>query len=431
MSTVYSIHDERYWDRDDLEEELTRVYDICHGCRMCFNLCPSFPALFDAVDAHDDAGEGEVDALTEEERWKVVDECFQCKICYVKCPYTPDDGHAFNLDFPRLMLRAEGVRAKEQGVPFRERMAGNTDRLGKLMCAFAPVSNFLNRRKSNRFLMEKTVGISRKFKLPTYFRETFLKWWRKNRRNGSLSSGENGKVAFFATCTVNYSQPHVGRAAVEVLERSGVDVVVPEQECCGMPFLDAGAFDLALTKMRRNAEALAAEVKEGRKIVVPGPTCSYLLRKETADMVGTEDARLVAENTMDLCEYLMSLHKEGKLPTGFAKGAGTVAYHAPCHLRAQNIGLKSRDLLMLLPDTKVVVIEQCSGVDGTWGMKAAHYDAGMKVARKLLRGIDEAKADVVATDCPLAALRIEQHTGRPPIHPVEVVREAYGDVPVA
>lgn len=430
MTTTYSTHDEAFFDREDLEEELTRVYDICHGCRLCFSLCPSFPALFDAVDAHDDAGEGEVDALTSEEREKVVDECYQCKLCYVRCPYTPDDGHPFNLDFPRLMLRAQAVRARETGVSMKDRMMGNPDRLGRLMSATAPISNFMNRRKTVRWVMEKTSGISRRFDLPPYYRQTFRKWWDKRGNGAAETSDAEDKVALFTTCTVNFSRPEVGRAAVEALEASGVDVSVPPQECCGMPYLDVGAVDLATARMRRNVDALLPAVREGRKIVVPGPTCSYVLKKEAPEIVGTDAARLVGESTMDLCEYLVGLSREGKLFAGGGEarvphGMGKVAYHVPCHLRAQNVGQPARQLLSRLPDTELHVIEQCSGVDGTWGMQAEHFDAGRHVARKLLKGLNDAAADHVVTDCPLAGLRIQQETGQAPLHPVELLVKAY------
>ena len=143
---------------------------------------------------------------------------------------------------------------------------------------------------------------------------------------------------------------------------------------------------------------------------------------------GTDEAKMVGRKTMDACEYLMALHREGKLDTAFTENVpARINYHAPCHLRAQNIGPKSAQLLRLLPGTKVRVVEECSGVDGTWGMKATNYDAGLEVARKLLKKIEEEEAEILSTDCPLAGLRIEQHTGRRPLHPVEILCASYGD----
>ncbi len=126
---TYDPQSELFWDRGDLRQEMKRVAEVCHGCRLCFKFCPSFPSLFDAVD---DRHDGEVHALTDPELRNVVDLCFQCKLCYVNCPYTPDQGHPFNIDFPRLMLRERMVRAKEEGVTAQDRFLGNPDLTGAM-----------------------------------------------------------------------------------------------------------------------------------------------------------------------------------------------------------------------------------------------------------------------------------------------------------
>src|SRR3989449_1279804 len=234
------------------------------------------------------------------------------------------------------------------------------------------------------------------------------------------------KVALFHTCTVEYNEPATGRAAVRVLERNRVDVSVPAQRCCGMPYLDGGAVDQARALIRDNARSLAAAVREGRTIVVPGPTCSYMLKQEYPWLDGGDDAKLVARNTRDLFEYLAALHAEGKLDTRFTQPVGAVTYHVPCHLRAQNIGHKSADVLRLIPGATVDVVEKCSAVDGTWGFKTQYHELSLKLAKPLFDAITRADAPVTATDCPLAALQIEQGTGRQAKHPIRVLAAAYG-----
>jgi Fe-S oxidoreductase len=229
----------------------------------------------------------------------------------------------------------------------------------------------------------------------------------------------------FATCTVDYNDPATGRATVGVLERNGVDVALPAQRCCGMPYLDGGALEEAKALIRENVSALAAEVRAGREIVVPGPTCSYMLKQEYPWLDGSEDAKLVAANTRDVFEYLAKLHAAGALDTRFVRPLGEVTYHVPCHLRAQNIGTKSADVLRLVPGTTVNVIERCSAVDGTWGFKKEYYELSLKVAKPLFDAV-AAGGPVTATDCPLAALQIAQGTGRAPRHPIRLLAEAYG-----
>jgi len=234
------------------------------------------------------------------------------------------------------------------------------------------------------------------------------------------------KVAFFHTCTVEYNDPATGRAAVRVLERNRVDVSLPPQRCCGMPYLDGGAVDEAKALIRDNVKSLAAAVREGRTIVVPGPTCSYMLKQEYPWLDGSDDAKLVARNTRDLFEYLAELHAGGKLDTRFTRSTGAVTYHVPCHLRAQNIGLKSAEILRLIPGAEVNVVEKCSAVDGTWGFKKQYHELSLKLAKPLFDSITSAGAPVTATDCPLAALQIEQGTGRQAKHPIRVLAAAYG-----
>jgi glycerol-3-phosphate dehydrogenase subunit C len=141
---------------------------------------------------------------------------------------------------------------------------------------------------------------------------------------------------------------------------------------------------------------------------------------------GSEDAKLVAENTRDLFEYLARLQAAGELDTNFTRPVGAVTYHVPCHLRAQNIGHKSADVLRAIPGASVNVVEKCSAVDGTWGFKKEYYELSLKLAKPLFDALTGAGAPTAATDCPLAALQIEQGTGRKPKHPIEVLASAYG-----
>jgi Fe-S oxidoreductase len=409
---------EEFWDEAALDREIQRIFDICHGCRLCFNLCPSFPRLFELVDAH---GDEEVAGLTKSEIREVVDLCYECKLCYPKCPYVPP--HEFMLDFPRLLLRAKAVYARRDGIPFRDRMLGNPDFIGRLGSATAPLFNRVNRTKAGRVVMEKTVGIHREWPLPIYEGQPFSKWFANHEPKSGV--GVNGRVAFFTTCTVEYSDVETGIAAVQVLEHNGIEVIEGYETCCGMPYLDVGNVDAATQNARRNIAALARFVRQGYSVVAPGPTCSYMLKQEYPLLVDSDDARLVADNTFDLCEYLMSLHAAEKLNTEFDNSPGKVAYHLPCHLKAQNIGYKSRDLLRLT-GARVQLVDRCSAVDGTWGMTAEYHDLSLKWAGKLLSGLEKAKADVYASDCALASLRILEGTGKKAVHPVVVVRDAYG-----
>jgi Fe-S oxidoreductase len=408
--------DPDYLDPAKLERELRRVGEICHQCRRCLPLCPSFPRLFELVDATPD----EVAGVTRDGFEQVNELCYHCKACYNHCPYTPP--HEWDVDFPALMRRQQVALAKREGVPLARRLTTRTDLIGRL-ASFAPaLMNFANRSRLSRVMMEKTVGIHRDWVQPSYFFETVERWFR---RRGAKGSGENGRVVLFTTCFVNYSEPITARSAVAVLEHAGVRVEVAYERCCGMPFTDTGDLDSARAAAEANVAMLLPHVEAGALVLAPGPSCSLMLKEEYPRLLRSDASRRVAAATRDLMEHVYQLARDKKLPRDFRERLGKVAYHAPCHLRAQNIGFRSRDLLGLVADD-VVLVDACSGVDGTWGMQARFHDASLGVAKKMLGAIDTAGPDHVATDCPLSALRIEEGLGRKAVHPIVLLRHAYG-----
>jgi glycerol-3-phosphate dehydrogenase subunit C len=414
------VRDPAFFDEVKLDAELTRVFDVCHGCRMCFNYCPSFPALFDAVDEHETKGDGEVEALTQPEKWKVVDLCYQCKLCYVKCPYTPP--HAFNVDFPRLMLRAKATRARREGVTRQDAILGDPDRTARLAAGpLAPLANWANGSPVVRGVLERAVGIHRDRVLPPFARERFATWLARRPAPDAPRS-----VAVFETCAVNYNYPHIGAAAVQVLEHNGFRVLRPAQRCCGMPALDGGDVDAASASAQANVESLLPFVEDDVPVVMLGPTCGYTAKHEWPALVGTDEAARVAAHVQDLGVFLSREHAAGRLRRDFARPQGKLAYHVACHLRAQNVGAPFTALLGLVPDTSVEPIEKCSAFDGTWGMKVEYYEQSRKWAKKLTRAFDDVAADRLVSDCPLAGLNVTEELGVTPAHPIEVLRDAYG-----
>jgi glycerol-3-phosphate dehydrogenase subunit C len=215
MSRSLDIRAPSFLDRASLDGEFGRVFDLCHQCRRCFDLCPSFDVLFKRIDQTGEDASG----LTAADNKQVLDLCYQCKLCYNHCPYTPP--HDWAIDFPRLMLRAKAVEVKERGrVTSQDKALGNTDLIGRLGSALAPLSNWANRNPINRIIVEKIAGIHRDRTLPEFHRETFSKWFKRRKAVPSKVAGDAGAVSMFYTCNVEYHGPRVGRAAVEVLERA-------------------------------------------------------------------------------------------------------------------------------------------------------------------------------------------------------------------
>ena len=408
--------------------------------------------MLEAVDHY----AGDVSQIKTAEYRKIVDLCWQCKLCFNHCPYTPP--HRFGIDFPRLILRAKAARAAAEGVSRRDRWLGNVDVVGAFGSATAPLSNWANGFKPHRVLLEAAVGVHRDRNLPRFHHKTFARWFRETRgtaeepsdpatgqaRTGDTLGGEMSrslitkiaavrkpsgtrKVALFYSCSVNYNEPQVGRDTVSILEKNGCRVACPPQVCCGMPYLDGGDMASAAANARKNIAALAPLVDEGAPVLVPQPTCSYVLKKEYPMLAPGADADKVARATRDLFEYLVGRHREGTLSTDFpGRGPGRVAYQIPCHLRAQNIGFKTSVVLQLIPGTKVRVVERCTAMDGTWAMKKENYELSLAFARRAAAEMEADRPDTFTTDCSLSALQIEAVRGVKPPHPTRLLREAYG-----
>jgi glycerol-3-phosphate dehydrogenase subunit C len=400
---------------------------------MCVGYCGSFPILFGAIDQQIERGQADgAEAVSSETIHAVSDHCWQCKLCYIKCPYTPDEGAYEALDFPRLMAREKAQRARRSGIPVVDQVLGEPQLIGALgVGPSARLANVVNANRLVRKVAEKAFGISAEFPLPPLATQAFGAWFRKH--DAEEEAGAAGRVALFPTCYGEYNFPKVPQAAVAVLEKNGFHVEVPVGlTCCGMPNLDGGDIEAAKRKMQQNVELLLPLVRQGLQIVVPGPTCGYTMKKEWPVYLGTPEAREVAAATRDLMEFLDGLRRAKKLNQELTGGLGKVAYHAACHLRAQKIAVPGARVLSQVPDTEVRIIERCSAVDGTWGMKAAYYEEGRRYARRLADAIDDEREPgqeqpvTVVTDCSLAALRIKKENGTVAKHPIELLAEAYG-----
>jgi Fe-S oxidoreductase len=420
-----------YYDQAQLFKELERVFDICHGCRRCVSLCTAFPTLFDLVDASPTM---EVDGVEKRDYWKVVDQCYLCDLCYMtKCPYVPP--HPWNVDFPHLMLRAKAVKHRNGETRFRDKLLSSTDALGKLASIPVVVQmvNAANRTPIARKAMDSTLGIHRDRVLPEYSSAKFRSRARPN-RGFAVKDGPNtpGKVAIFATCYVNYNEPGIGHDLLQVLEHNEIPAIVVEKEnCCGMPKLELGDLDAVEKLKDGNIPVLARLAREGYAILTAIPSCTLMFKQELPLLFpGDAQVQAVAQAMFDPFEYLSLRNRDGMLRTDFQRPLGKVSYHVPCHLRVQNMGLRTREMLELVPGSQVNTVERCSGHDGTWGVKTEYFDNSMKIGRPVFRTMAGTEPDFISSDCPIAGRHIEQGMGTgakgEKQHPITLLRIAYG-----
>ncbi|MDX2426277.1 MAG: heterodisulfide reductase-related iron-sulfur binding cluster [Cycloclasticus sp.] len=420
-----------FYNESSLFDELERVFDICHGCRRCFNLCNSFPLLFDAIDESESM---ELDTVDKKVYWDVVDNCYLCDMCFMsKCPYVPP--HEWDLDFPHLMLRAKAVKYKKDDVKQRDKLITSTDKIGKL--ASIPILvNVVNAANNNgvvRGLLDSTLGIHPQAIIPDYHSETARKQFnQQDHAHGSVTACEqtSGKVAIFTTCYGNYNRPDLVNDLVAVLEHNKIAVSMIKQEsCCGMPKLELGDLEEVERLKNNNIPQLVKMVDEGWDIVAPVPSCVLMFKQELPLMFPDDaDVAKVRDAMFDPFEYLMLRHKGGLLDTQFKDELGTISYQVACHLRVQNMGLKTKELLELIPNTSVSAIERCSGHDGTYAIKSEFHDTAVKIAKPVVKRVEKAQADVFSSDCPMAADHIasglKDETSVK--NPMSLLRQAYG-----
>ncbi len=424
-----------FYDEAKLDAEMRRVFDICHVCRRCFNLCDSFPGLFDLID---NSKSGELDTVASQDFKPVVDACTLCDMCFMtKCPYVPP--HEFNLDFPHLMLRHRAVEAKRDGVGFKDRALAQTDALGALATRAAGLANWATGlgNKAARGLMQSLLNVDPNAALPHYAGKTLEAEARDNPPPRAAEAPAKGrKAVIYATCYGDYNDTSIGKAALQVLAKNGVETKVLHPACCGMPKLEQGLIADVADAAKRVAAAFAPYLNEGWDIVALVPSCALMLKFEWPLILPQDESvKRLAASTFDLAEYVVSIARKEGLVEGLKPVEGGVALHLACHARAQNMGQKGAEMLRLVPGMDVTVVERCSGHGGAWGCKCGNFDTALKVGKPAARLIAGSGKKYMVSECPLAGMHlaqgVEQVGGDAPrpeliAHPIEILARAYG-----
>ncbi|MDA1088788.1 MAG: heterodisulfide reductase-related iron-sulfur binding cluster [Proteobacteria bacterium] len=427
--------DPDFTNPEKLDEELRRVFDICHGCRRCFNLCDSFPRLFDLID---ESATGEMDSVDSADFKPVIDACTLCDMCFmVKCPYVPP--HEFNLDFPHLMLRARALEAKQGKVSFKAKQLTQTDRNGKLGCRASGLANWACSCSNSltRPLMQAVLDIHSDAALPKFSDKPLVEKAKDIAPVVNKDAPAFGrKAVIYATCFGNYNNTAIGEATIKVLAKNGVETEVVYPRCCGMPQLEQGDIQAVADSAEATAKDLGVWIDKGYEVIALVSSCALMLKFEWPLIVPENDAvnRLSAA-TSDISEYLVKIAKTEGLADGMAPLDGGVSVHIACHARAQNMGQKAAEMLRLVPDTKLSVMERCSGHGGSWGVMKDNFDVALKIGKPVARDVKKQNPGHVVSECPLARDHILQGVDRldgdalqtsSATHPIELIARAYG-----
>jgi Fe-S oxidoreductase len=368
--------------------------------------------------------EAETDSrlLSSDEVRAVADLCVNCKMCASECPA--------HVNIPKLMLEAKAQHVAEHGLDRTEWVFARTESFARFGSAFAPVVNLALASRTARWVLEKLFGVSRRRRLPLFAAKSFL---RRARRHGWTRPprARGQRVAYFVDLYANYNDPLIAEAVVAVLHHNGIEVYVPpDQYGCGMAALAYGDVDTARETAQLNLRVLAELARDGYQIVCSEPTAAYMLRHDYLELVDDPDARVVAERTVELTSYLSDLHQQGRLGTEFQPLPFAVGHPVPCHLTALGRPPAGPGLLALIPGLTVHTIDvSCSGMAGTFGLKAENYAVSLEAGRPMVEEMARPRVLFGSTECSTCRMQMEDGSGKRTLHPVQYLALAYGLMP--
>lgn len=383
-------------------------------------------------------------AATPDEVQVVTELCINCKQCRDECDA--------KVNVPKLMLEAKAALHAEHGLERADWALARAEWLAAFGSNFAPLVNVLLGRRPVRWVLEKVFGLSRERRLPSFALRNFFRRARgagltkkfpvpsskfqvqipSNLEPGTAGTGNSTqRVALFVDSFAAYNDPLIGAATVAVLQHNGVAVYVPPRQVgCGAAPLARGDLDAAREAALRNVRVFADLAREGYRIVCPEPTAALMLTQDYLDILNDPDAAAVATNTVELTRYLGELHAGGRLRTDFRKFDVTLGHHIPCHLKALRGPTSAPGLLSLVPGLNVHTIDAgCSGMGGTWGLKAANYRASLAAGVGMFAELNRPRVLFGSTECSSCRLQMQEGSGKRTLHPVQYLAYAYGLLP--
>ena len=420
-----------YLNEEALDAEMRRQFEVCHSCRRCFNLCESFPTLFDLID---ESKNEDLESVDSKEFSKVVDKCTLCDMCFMtKCPYVPP--HEFNIDFPHLMLRYRTLQKTKGQLNKIPQELAKIDRNAKIASIAPSIANWGSDKKNliTRKPLQTLTGIDQNAELPKFEKKTYIQKSKDITKDINKDAPAFGrKVAIYSTCYVNYNNTSVGIAAEKVLLHNGVEVKPVYPGCCGMPYLEQAQHEKVVKQSELVSNELCKLIDDGYDIVTLTASCGLMLKFEWP-LLNPENEKIkkLSKHTYDIDQYISEISKKEGLTKGLSQVDGGITVHNSCHARAQNMGNKALEMLKNIPETKVDVVERCAGHGGTFGVMKDTRKAAVKYGRTTARQIKNKKTNYVVSECPLASKHLDgllnENTEEEIIsmHPIEVLSKSY------
>jgi FAD/FMN-containing dehydrogenase/Fe-S oxidoreductase len=417
--------------------ELMETAQSCNGCGACrsqlgdVRMCPIF-RVTPGEEASPRAkanllralagGEIDLDLLGAEELKEIADLCVNCHQCRLECQA--------GVDIPKLMIETKAQYIARNGLSPSELWRSRLDVVSRWGSVMHPAANWMLRNRQARWMLEKMFGLARARKLPRFAAQPFVRWAARKKLTRRQRRAER-KVLYFVDLYVNYFDPQLGRALVRVFEHNGVSVYVhPHQRPSGMSMISMGALEPARKLAARNIHLLAEAVRQGYHIVATDPEVTLCLTHEYLNLIDDDEARLVAANTSDACHYLWRMHQGRTLRLDLKPVNSSLAYHAPCHLRALGVGFPGENLLRLIEGLKVDRVERgCSGMAGTYGLKRENFRTSLRAGWGMIAALRDPAYEAGTTECSACKMQMEQGASKRAIHPLKILALSYGLMP--
>jgi glycerol-3-phosphate dehydrogenase subunit C len=398
--------------------------DQCIKCNICTSACP-VSAVTDLFPGPKYEGPQAARFRMHQQSSpdKSVDYCSGCRVCDMVCP--------MGVKIAELNARARALLVADRKVPLQLRLRNNLlarpELLGKLAHPIATLANLALNLKPARHIAESTLAIHHSAPLPAFSQQLFTEWLNEHPKPLNTKR----KAVYFHGCSTQYYEPRLGKAAVRVLEHNGFEVIIPPQNCCGLPLLSNGEFGAARRYHERNVQNLVSYARQGIPIVGTSTSCILTIKEEAPELLDMhdEDTQLVAENTFDFNEFLWLLYEQGSLNLCFNPIHMSLGYHVPCQYRAHRLGKPGMQIMSLIPELEIIDSHaDCCGIAGTYGYKLEKYKISMDVGRSLFDFIstDLVDSPMVICDSETCRWQITHATGKPAVHPVEIIAKSYG-----
>lgn len=368
---------------------LGRAVENCSGVGLCRKtrdgtMCPSYMATRDEI--HTTRGRANVLRLAMSGQLGpagldapavrgALDLCLECRACKSECPTS--------VDMARIKSEVLAARWDTHGVPLGVRAFGNVRSIATFGSYLAPLVNAVTTSRLGRAANQALLGIDRRRTLPAWTRQTLTRRLRDFRPSSPVRA-----VLFADTFTEN-SEPEIGVAAVEVLDRAGIGTRVVPHGCCGRPLISQGLLDEARVVGRATVDALHDAAAGGQAIVFVEPSCLSAIREDIPALLSgrrRERAATVARQSVLFEEFLEGELRDGRAVLPLRPGPAAIAFHSHCHQRAMGLAAAAAALLRRIPGATVTDLDAgCCGMAGSFGYTASHYDVSRAIAeRKLL-----------------------------------------------